>query len=87
VRPPQVELVQTRKAAAKKANAKKTKDAHLVDDGLRRRTRGSAAKEGYMVPPITDIAPKPRKRARKDVPAIRDDLAQVNNAATDQDKK
>jgi hypothetical protein len=26
-------------------------------------------KEGYRVPPIVDLAPKPRKRARKTVPA------------------
>jgi hypothetical protein len=84
--PPQVEFVRTREVVAKKAKERKPKDAPLADDGLRRRTRGSAAKEGYRVPPITDIAPKLRKRARKVVPAVRGDLAQVNNAATDQDQ-
>jgi hypothetical protein len=47
-----------------------------VDAGLRRCTRGSTAKEGYINPPITDIAPKPRKRARKDIPATRGDQSQ-----------
>jgi hypothetical protein len=28
-------------------------------------------KEGYRVPPIADLAPKPRKRARKTVPVLR----------------
>jgi hypothetical protein len=55
--PPRVEFVQTRKATAKKSKEKKTR-AVLVEEGPRRFTRGSAAKEGYRVPPITDIAPK-----------------------------
>ncbi|KAM0851404.1 hypothetical protein ACQ4PT_052427 [Festuca glaucescens] len=75
----QVEFVQTRKAAAKKTKEKKTKDSPMVDTGLRRRTRGSAAKEGYRVPPITDIAPKPRKKARKAALAVRGDHAQDRN--------
>jgi hypothetical protein len=78
--PPQEEFVQTRKVAVKKSKDKKTKTM-LVEDGPRRFTRGSAAKEGYRVPPITDIAPKSRKRARKSTPAVRGDITQVNAAA------
>jgi hypothetical protein len=60
-------------AVVKKTKATKIKETPLVDVGLRRRTRGAAAREGYKVPPITDIAPKPRKKARKVVPATRGD--------------
>jgi hypothetical protein len=59
----------------KKSKAIKSKETPLVDVGLRRHTRGSAAREGYRVPPITDIAPKPRKKARRAVPATRGDQA------------
>jgi hypothetical protein len=59
----------------KKSKALKSKETPLVDVGLRRHTRGSAAREGYRVPPITDIAPKPRKKARRAVPATRGDQA------------
>jgi hypothetical protein len=44
-----------------------------VDLGLRRGTRGLSAKEGYRVPRITRIVPKPRKKGRKAVPATRSD--------------
>jgi hypothetical protein len=77
--PPQEEFVQTRKTATRKSKEKKTR-AVLVDEGPRRFTRGSAAKEGYRVPPITDIAPKSRKRARKVIPAVRGDIVQANLA-------
>ncbi|KAM0844874.1 hypothetical protein ACQ4PT_056795 [Festuca glaucescens] len=54
-----VAIIKKKKPKSKKA------ETPLVDTSVRRRTRGVAAKEGYRVPPITDIAPKPRKRSRK----------------------
>jgi hypothetical protein len=43
----------------------------LVDTSVKRCTRSAALKEGYRVPPIVYLAPKPRERARKTVPASR----------------
>jgi hypothetical protein len=50
-----------------------------VDLGLRRCTRGLSAKEGYRVPRITRIVPKPRKKGRKVVPATRSDQSREKN--------
>ncbi|KAM0895711.1 hypothetical protein ACQ4PT_023665 [Festuca glaucescens] len=57
-----VATIKKRKTKSKKA------ETPLVDTSIRRRTRGAAAKKGYRVPPITDIAPKPCKRSRKAAP-------------------
>jgi hypothetical protein len=56
---------------AKKARQRRKKEVPLVDSSVKRCTRSAALKEGYRVPPISDLAPKPRKRARKTVPASR----------------
>jgi hypothetical protein len=82
--PPQEKFVQARKATIRKTKDKKTKIL-LVEEGPRRFTRGSAAKEGYRVPPITDIAPKSRKRARKSIPAVRGDLAHAADGSSTAD--
>jgi hypothetical protein len=67
---------------AKKTRQRKKKPVPLVDTSAKRCTRSSALKEGYRVPPIVDLAPKPRKRARKAVPAMRGP-----EPAQDQDSK
>ncbi|XP_047080153.1 uncharacterized protein LOC124690870 [Lolium rigidum] len=57
---------------AKKVREKKKKrDVPLVDLSTKRCTRSATLKEGYRVPPIANLVPKPRKRARKAVPATR----------------
>jgi hypothetical protein len=50
---------------------KKKRDVPLVDLSTKGCTRSAALKEGYHVPPIANLVPKPRKRARKAVPATR----------------
>jgi hypothetical protein len=56
---------------AKMVRHRKNKAVPLVDVSVKRCTRSTALKEGYRVPHIVDLAPKPRKRSRKAVPATR----------------